>query len=333
MNPIALPPMVCEGAFEGRCSIGPDAQHMALIQPTDIMLGRGPAFYNNPGNRLLRKVVKEHAIYYKNTTLRGYKSALVKLIIALLQAKGCRFLHQSLDGSWVEAPSKIIEKKVGHGLRDARLAADKNGGNGKVLWKNFRPAITTQMSADQVTTVVTGEVNTTMDVRSEKPDNTTVMTMGMDLPRDATAVKLLHESLTPLVPSNSVSDIHEGSDDSEMSLFDRKVEEVFEHWDSVGDVKSIMEPWHALPVSFCNSETEGRLEKSEQGRDDTSVSPGDGAIDDNNVEDAVGVALNKCADLFYDDSVGDFPVDEPPQSLWFPLYDGQSICRWFGSLP
>ena len=123
---------------------GQDVPHVALIRPTDIILGRGPACYKNPGNRVFRKLVKTNAIYYTSQVRRKEKAALVNLLISMLKTQGCRFLRQSSRGTWVEAPTAIVKKKVGHGLRDARLAADKVGGEMNVLPKNFRPAITDQ---------------------------------------------------------------------------------------------------------------------------------------------------------------------------------------------
>ena len=141
---------------------GRHVPHMAWIRPTDIMLGRGPTCYNNPGNRVLRKLVKTNAIQYKSQAPRKQKKALVKLLISKLVAKGYRFLHRSAGGTWVEAPTTIVEKKVGHGLRDARLAADKTGGEMNALPKNFRPAITDQKHAHQgsvPSSVPTGDIN------------------------------------------------------------------------------------------------------------------------------------------------------------------------------
>ncbi len=127
--------------WERRCATGIQASTMGLIRPTDIMLGRGPTCYNNPGNRVLRKLIKENVGHYKNETRRREKAALVKLLVSTLDAKGYRFFHRSSTGTWIEVPPHIAEKKVGHGLRDARLSVAKLEGGVNVLPKNFRPAI------------------------------------------------------------------------------------------------------------------------------------------------------------------------------------------------
>jgi hypothetical protein len=339
MNPNSCPPMDCEHAVEGRRSSGLDPQDMTWIQPTDIMLGRGPTFYNNPGNRVLRKLVKEHVVHYKNDARRRDKAALVQLLVSKLQSMSYRFLHRSSTGIWVEAPAKVVAKKVGHGLRDARLVADKNGGDVNVLWKNFRPAVPDQTSADQGVPVVTEKVEARKETRNEEPENTTVITTGGDAQCNAVPAKLLQKNLSPLVPSTSVFDLHQGSENAGLSPFDQGIEEVLEHWDCDGNVKSTIDPWHARPVSFCDSEIEHRLEFSEQGAvhiSETAAlpsdSPSDGTAGDAHVVDAVDVALSMYARLFYEDSFDDFLACDPSQSLGRPVQDGQSLCRWFKNL-
>ena len=131
----------------------PPCQTQAPVIPvdhlTDIMLGRGPTCYNNPGNRVFRKLVTANAIYYKSKARRKDKAALVELLISKIEANGCRFLHRSSCGTWVEALTTMVKKKVGHALRDARLAADKVGGETNVLPRNFRPAIPDQKHTTQ----------------------------------------------------------------------------------------------------------------------------------------------------------------------------------------
>ena len=148
------PSMNLHNHWGERCTTSVEASTTTVILPTDIMLGRGPTCYNNPGNRVFRKLVKEHVELYKNEARRREKSALVKMLISKLSTKGYRFLHRSATGTWVEAPTHIVEKKVGHGLRDARLSASKVGSDIKVLPKNFRPAIAEPKHTVQAEAVV-----------------------------------------------------------------------------------------------------------------------------------------------------------------------------------
>jgi hypothetical protein len=339
MNPNSCPPMDCEDALEGQCSIGLDAQDMSWIQPTDIMLGRGPTFYNNPGNMVLRNLVKEHVVHYKNDARRRDKAALVQLIASTLEAKGYRFLHRSSTGTWVEAPATVVAKKVGHGLRDVRLVSDKNGGDVNVLWKNFCPAMAKQKCTGKGQPVLAEKVEGRKETCSEKPEITTAFTAGFDPQSDAVSAKLLHQSLTPLGSSNSVFDFHQGRDNAGLSPFDLENEDEFEHWGGGGDVTCTMEPWQARPVSFYDSEIEHSLECSEQSTahiNETAslqcVSPSDGTAGDSHVLDGVGASFSMYAGLFYEDSFDNFLACDPSQSVGRPVHDGQSLCRWFNSL-
>jgi hypothetical protein len=303
------------------------------------MLGRGPTFYNNAGNRVLRKLVKEHVVHYKNEARRRDKAALVQLIVSKLQSMSYRFLHRSSTGIWVEAPAKVVAKKVGHGLRDVRLVSDKNGGNVNVLWKKFRPAVPEQKCAGKGLPVLTEKVEARKETHSEMPEITTAFTAGFDPQSDAVSPKLLHQSLTPLGSSYSVFDFHEGRDDAGLSPFDREIEDEFEHWGGGGDVTSTMEPWQARPVSFFDSEIEHSLECSEPSADhirETTalqcVSPSDGTAGDAHVLDAVGASISMYAGLFYEDSFDDFLACDPSQSVSHPALDDQYLCRWFKSL-
>lgn len=180
---------------------------MSLILPTDIMLGRGPTCYNNPGNKVFRKLVKEHVEHYKTEARRREKAALVKKLVSELSAKGYRFLHRrSATGPWVEAPPHIVEKKVGHGLRDARLSTSKIGGDMKVLSKTFRPVIAEPQHAVQAELVVSGEVITTKETRREWSDNTAVITTGEASNCLTTSTKM-QKNIKHVVNSSPVSSL------------------------------------------------------------------------------------------------------------------------------
>ena len=144
---------------------------MAYTRPTDIMFGRGPTCYNNPGNRVFRKLIKEHVVYYKNRASRKEKADVVKMVVSKLEAQGCRFLHQPMHGIWVEAHSHIVKRKVGHGLRDARLAVSQGGNNGDVLPKNFRPAIANE-SQDNIMISLTVETSSDKEWYARECDKT-----------------------------------------------------------------------------------------------------------------------------------------------------------------
>jgi hypothetical protein len=94
---------------------------MTDIQPKDILLGRGPYCYMNPGNRIFRKVIRSYSTVYKRNTPRRVKKEIVESITRDLKTQGHRFLvHSECLGAWREASSSLVHAKIGHALRDAR---------------------------------------------------------------------------------------------------------------------------------------------------------------------------------------------------------------------
>ena len=262
------------------------------------MLGRGPRCYNNSGNRMLRKLIQEYVVYYKNNTRRREKAALVTLLVSRLQARGYRFLYLSSNGIWLEALTHIAERKVGHGLRDARLSVDKHE---KVLPKNFRSSLTGQKNKDQVTPVVTGEAKNKEKMPSEKSDATEVDPIGVDpqccaapptkqqkCPKDVVdcssersvhrmqgAPETLQGTEQQLIDTNMPSfpnklflaasvlerspSVQEEKKDGKFSYHKCAIQENVDYWDSGGDVKSMTEQWPSGCKSSSRSEVEQRL--------------------------------------------------------------------------
>ncbi|KAI2504338.1 hypothetical protein MHU86_10103 [Fragilaria crotonensis] len=215
---------------------------MTLIQPTDIMLGRGPTCYNNPGNRVFRKLVKEHAVFYTNKARRKEKAALVKLLVSKIEEKGI----------------------VGHGLRDARLSASKISGDVNVLPKKSRPDTAEQAHKRQVKPVVAGKAQTSRipEKRKQLLDIKAPSNLNMTFDSDS----MPHDNAL----GNGLWD------DIALPLFDNEIAERSEHWGSDGDVNNVTEKWpHELSSS---SEVEQGLEDRKQGLDaknDAAVFPDD----------------------------------------------------------
>ncbi|KAI2504333.1 hypothetical protein MHU86_10098 [Fragilaria crotonensis] len=301
----------------------------SLILPTDIMLGRGPTCYNNPGNRVFRKLVKEHVEHYKNEARRREKAALVKMLISKLRAKGYRFLHRSATGTWIDAPPHIVEKKVGHGLRDARLSASKIGGDIKVLPKNFRPAIAEPKHTVQAEVVVSGEIMTAEEIQGKRSDNTAVITTGEASNCDTTSTKL-QENLKHVVDSSPVSPLNLPCDFAsiplELPLADGRRQ------------NAGLSSFFAETYTNSSSEMEQRLENCERSWDDIKdtlrlpdVSPRAVATHGAHDLDAVGMVMNMYAGV-YGQNFDNYIVDDPYQPFGCDLEDAQSLCRWFSHL-
>ena len=152
-----------------------EAPAMTVIQPTDIMLGRGPTCYNNPGNRVFRDMIKEHVANYKSDARRKEKAAVVQVLVSKLESEGYRFLHRSTAGIWVEAPPRLVKNKVGHGLRDARIEAGKINGEVTVRPKKARPCSSEKRCRCHLKPVITEDAKTAEGMRGEASDITVVI--------------------------------------------------------------------------------------------------------------------------------------------------------------
>jgi hypothetical protein len=299
---------------------------MALVLPTYIMLGRGPTCYNNPGNRVFRKLVKENVVHYKNQARRREKAALVRSLISKLGSQDFRFLHRSTSGIWVEAPTHVVEKKVGHGLRDARLSAYKNGCDDmNVLPKNFRPAITEPKNTDKAVPVLVQSVNTSEEKRGTKSDKKAAISTLVENHCHPTPSKLKKKA-EPVVASSSVSSLM-------MPLNLASVPQEFPLADGVRQYAGL-----SFGVSDMRGnssfELEQRLEHMQRSWDGRMVPfmlP-DGArmnraaYGTHNL-DSVGMALH-----MYGQSSDNVFVDDPYHPLPCDVEDAQSLCRWFSHL-
>ena len=95
---------------------------MIAFEPSDILFGRGPTYYNHPGNKIFRQIIKSYAIYYQNDIPKSMKRACIDMVWEALVSVGCRFLllNSNADSCWIVASNEIARKKIGHSLRDSR---------------------------------------------------------------------------------------------------------------------------------------------------------------------------------------------------------------------
>jgi hypothetical protein len=258
---------------------------------------------------MFRKLVKEHVEHYKTEARRREKAALVKMLVSGLSAKGYRFLHRrSANGPWVEAPTHIVEKKVGHGLRDARLSTAKIGGDMKVLSKTFGRVIAEPQHTVTVELVVSGEVITTEEIRRKLSDNTAVNTTG-EASNCHTSSTKMQKNIKHVVDSSPVSSLNMpcgfGSIPQEVPLADGRRQ------------NDGLSSFFAETYTNSSPELEQWLEHWERSWDDVKdslrlpvFSPSTVAKHDAHDLDAVGVVLNMCAGV-YGQSFDIFIADQP----------------------
>ena len=340
--------MIHQGDREPPCASGAEASTPSLILPTDIMLGRGPTSYSNPGNRVFRRMVKEHSVYYKSRTPRKEKAGLVTLVISKLQTMGYRFLHRSSDGDWVEAPLKIAEKKVGHGLRDARLAATKNGGDGTVLPKNFRPAIKKQNHGDQESSLSIRVTKPSQNRSTKKLGKTPVVAVSMCQQCAVHPQELQNSRDYATVASKALASYSSLMQDAtttnsvplrqmEQKILDANLP-MFSSEHPL-DLASLVQQ-HPLadsaqatagqPLSDFESDGVSGDVNHNEVRSDGLASAA--ATNDSNLMDAVAMALALNMYRRVDPSLDDLLVDDTLQPPVGSVYDGRSLCDWFSKL-
>lgn len=94
-----------------------------LVQPRDVLLGRGKRSYKHFGNVCFRKLVQECLAYYNHpqTTVHD-KKRLTKSIVQQVQQSGGRFLRETANG-WASVDDETARLKVSHVFRNARSKA------------------------------------------------------------------------------------------------------------------------------------------------------------------------------------------------------------------
>jgi hypothetical protein len=109
------------------------------VQPNDILFGRGPFCYMNPGNRIFREKIRSYSTLYERNTPRELKREIVESLTKLLQAQGHRFLvHSSTSGIWREADPNLVHAKIGHALRDVRNSVAKQSSSSELSSPHLR---------------------------------------------------------------------------------------------------------------------------------------------------------------------------------------------------
>jgi hypothetical protein len=93
-------------------------------ETNDILLGRGPSRYRNPGNVAFRHMILVEIKKYSLHASRSVKNNVIQSLIAKAKDQGRRFLVWSQkDDAWCEAHPRLIRSKISHALRDARQSA------------------------------------------------------------------------------------------------------------------------------------------------------------------------------------------------------------------
>jgi hypothetical protein len=103
-------------------------QDNKVLEQQVILLGRGGGSYNNAGNRMLRRLVKEHKQQHANGPLQhNVRQRLIREIYLTCQDGGYRFLVNMGTCGWIEASMHTTMKMIGRELRDAPTETQARG--------------------------------------------------------------------------------------------------------------------------------------------------------------------------------------------------------------
>jgi len=100
--------------------------------PMDILMGRGRHPKSRPGALRMHHLVLQHRVAYDSAKSRLEKTAITKSVLLQLKALGCRFLHETKSGYYVETDDVAAREKISHGFRNQRLKAGGGGGGASV---------------------------------------------------------------------------------------------------------------------------------------------------------------------------------------------------------
>jgi hypothetical protein len=98
--------------------------------PNDVLLGRGKAIQQRPGNIRYREMVEKQMDRYDEGD-RGAKYTVTASIAYLLKEEGGRFLKEIEDGGWVEVDEATALLKISHSFRSQRKVLQATPKKGK----------------------------------------------------------------------------------------------------------------------------------------------------------------------------------------------------------
>lgn len=110
-------------------------KHNTHINDYDVLLGRGGATNNHPGNKHFRDQVSEHRKEYL-TARKKEKIGIARRIVAIIQSNGGRFLKRTPTDDWVEVDDKRAQEKTSQALREGLDVRNKKVRPAKFVLKS-----------------------------------------------------------------------------------------------------------------------------------------------------------------------------------------------------
>jgi hypothetical protein len=102
---------------------------MRLLNPYDVLHGRGSLVNRYQGNIYFRDLIRKRKEEYSATTNRHMKDLIARQIVAAVAAKGGRFLHKEdtsdPNSAWSVVDNEVAVEKAKQALRDQEHKAQK----------------------------------------------------------------------------------------------------------------------------------------------------------------------------------------------------------------
>lgn len=90
-----------------------------LIQPNDVLFGRGKTVVEHPGNLKFRNIVGMQMDEYEAAS-RMEKTSMTEKIVQMVKESDGRFLKRDDGGDWEEVDQETARRKVAHAFRNRR---------------------------------------------------------------------------------------------------------------------------------------------------------------------------------------------------------------------
>ena len=109
----------CDDSAAHASSLDSVTSSSFVIQPNDVLFGRGKTVVEHPGNIRFRKIVGMQMDQYEAAS-RLEKTCITEKIVQTIHESDGRFLKRDVGGDWEEVDQETARKKVGHAFRNRR---------------------------------------------------------------------------------------------------------------------------------------------------------------------------------------------------------------------
>jgi hypothetical protein len=107
--------------LEEPCTLSPQFECPAGIEPADVLCGRDKLSHAHCGNKRFRHIIEMNREAYQTAPTRERKTNITGQIVSMVRECGGRFLKvDDATGEWVDVGDTYAREKVSHALRSAK---------------------------------------------------------------------------------------------------------------------------------------------------------------------------------------------------------------------